>query len=267
MSNVCPPGCVLERNNVMQSICHSPHFLKFELLFYTQPGPTVPLMRLRFLLALWLFLGLSACKKADWKNPSSMQMSIDIYRQPSSDGKLWFDGGFVRLSQIELQGKRLQGDDVLYTLSLNNLRVDFQTEGAPQVAWDMPQGDYHYLQFKIQTTQTQTLSLRGTCVRSNDIVPVCLDLNVPVEFLLLALNNQPQTADLSINAQNSYLFRWQINPIYWFETVSAVLWDEAELSEVDQVPTLCISKDKNTPIFDKITNRIAEGSTITLYQE
>lgn len=214
------------------------------------------------------FTSLTACQKKEWKEPSRVQMDVDINRAPSSDGKLWFDEGFIRLSQLELVGERSQADDVLYTMSLNDLQVDFGNNAPIELQWELPQGDYTYMQLKILTAANNTLLLNGRYVREQDTLPVRLELNLPMQFDLIATGaSMLVDSQIVLEKESTQRLHWQLDPIYWFEAVSSPLWQEAALLEVDNIPTILISKEQNTAIFDKISDRLDDASNMLFYEQ
>lgn len=215
-----------------------------------------------FTLLVVIFL-LPSCGKK-WKKPT--HISCFFLLNNSSPGLVNITSGNIVISEIDFNGKRKQGTtNVSFQKNFDNgLNIPLSlSKSVSDIIFDIPQGTYTTADFNIKIkdlNNNPSLTLTGTYINTlsvsvpliftmdadETIEPTSKSANGGTEIILIE-NKPPQ---LNIN----------LNPNYWFQSISQYMLESAELTDVDSVMTIQINKDKNPEIYNLIVGRIKNGS-------
>lgn len=223
-----------------------------------------------YFLAFNFLATLSSCKKRKkWKQPTDVQIKMDINRSSMLGGNLAFNGGYAKIESLTFNGDRQESDDVTFTKTYSGgLQVPFDANNSvSEWDFDIPQGTYNNITISFHTygeAGDDHIVLTGTYKNSIDLntYPVRLEIKVEEFYNTLAKSSSGNNQIiLDKNIQKEGLIK--LNPVYWFQLVSVNDMDNATLINVNSVPTILINDSDNTDIFDLLSDRIDDATEIT----
>ncbi|MBI3135475.1 MAG: hypothetical protein HYZ14_12435 [Bacteroidetes bacterium] len=207
---------------------------------------------------------LISCKK--WKEPTEVGFYMDITETSSIDGQLTFTGGEIVLEYFEFDGERQKGDDVFFTKDFQDgLTIPFdETMKIEAMDFVIPQGIYKRLDIRFKTSDDLTevsLVVTGNYSFSGGgSVPVRFEIENTQSFEARA--EAEDGADIVLDKDIYSPAKIILDPAYWFEPVPASSFDDADLTDIEGVNTLLISKDVNEEIYNMVLDRVDEAVVI-----
>lgn len=218
----------------------------------------------RIFFTLFIFSAFSCGKK--WKEPTQVTMVFEIKSvntgNQGSPGALNIYNGSVNFSSIELSGERKQGDDIFLSQNSNS-SIDVNTGAvSPSIHFDIPQGTYDYMRFKItcdKQSGDNSILLMGTYTKlNNQVVPVRFELASTeyIEILPKENNNSDEVVLVKDVARNLVI---TVDVENWFSSLTTTLFEDADLTNISGQPTILINTQNNSTIFTNIINRIPNG--------
>lgn len=221
-----------------------------------------------FVLSLVFF---NSCKKeAKWKLPTEVKFKMDISRNPSVAGNLNFTGGNIMIENFSFDGEREEGDDVYFNNNYpGGLNINFDPNN-PVPAWDfdIPQGTYTRIRILFNTygeAGDDQIVLTGTYYNATDSVtyPLRLEFEADEFFDVVALSSGSNIIVLDKDIPKTATIK--LDPSYWFQPVTTKEMDNAGLILFNGVETILINDSTNSAIFDLVSDRIEEPTTINFY--
>ena len=220
------------------------------------------------LIILILPLLLVSCKKNELKKPTDVQFDIVMESDdtPNPLAYLTFTNGHVNLGKVVIDGKRVEGDPVLFTRDYSSgLYVSLNTSAALEdLRFDIPQGTYNSFELEYETFSQGTekaIVIDGLYEnQSQQNVPFRFEFNAVEDFPLLAVEDGNNQIVLDKNTTENPLI--SLNPGFWFQTVSINLWENANLYDVEGTQTILITSNKNEDIYDEVLDQIEESGEL-----
>lgn len=223
---------------------------------------------LKYCLVLIFVVILASCDKDKdkWKLPVDVNFKVDINRSPSKAGALVFTGGELVLSEFEFDGERMQGEDVYFYNSYENgLVVPFDPNVSnAELEFDIPQGTYTKIDiyFRAEGYGDKSIIIEGYYTDSlGTSNPVLFEFE-EVEIYKAVAKDISGSNEIILQEGVPYTAKIILDPVYWFQSVSTKMLDDAELVDVNGVPTILINDWYNEAIFDLVMDRVDEGSMV-----
>ncbi len=225
------------------------------------------------LLVLVITLAGFSCKKkkeAQWKLPTAVTFKIDINRSPCLGGNLAFYGGNILLDNFSFDGKRDQGDDVHFDKNSGTINASFDPNAAiPEWNFDIPQGSYSQIKISYKTAGSQNdkqIVVLGTYKNTTDgnTYPVRFEFQAPQTFVIFAKNssgNSKIVLDKDVVSSVKII----MDPVYWFQTITNTMMDNASLTNMNGIPTILINKNTNNNINAAMQNRVHDDVTQVIF--
>ncbi|WP_225000386.1 hypothetical protein [Cesiribacter sp. SM1] len=222
---------------------------------------------------------LGGCQdEEEFKLPTDVGFQVDINRNVSTNSRLNFRQGSIRLASFTFDGRREEGDDVYFEKEYEQgLHVPFDpVQAVEALRFQVPQGNYTRLEVELELyddLEDSGLVVEGTYLNSNGVLyPLRIELGSSLAFEMPAkeLSGNTQIV-LRANTPANAIIR--LDPVKWFETIPLSYLDQALLQEVEQeedseieLPNyILINEDTNEHIYAIILNRI-EQSSETIFQ-
>jgi len=215
-------------------------------------------------LALILSITILGCKKNELKVPTDVSFSLDINRNPSSSGHLVFNNGFIVLSEFEIEGTRQEGDPFLFNKSFpEGLIINFNpTNSISDLELKIPQGIYTDIDISFETFDDNddiTILVEGIYTNQSNI-------SFPIRFEFLSseyfsINGESESGTIVLNKNKPITAFVKFDPIYWFDSISSNMLNNAELFDVGGELIILINENENTDIYDIVVDRIDEKTS------
>jgi len=208
-------------------------------------------------------LTITSCKN-EWKLPTDVGFKVDINRETSSDGQIVFTNGNIVLATFEFDGEREQGDDVYFSKSFpKGLIIPFSSSTViEELNFDIPQGTYSKIDISFETFDELggvNITVNGFYTNSSsEKIPIKFEYTSSEEFDIVAVDYTGSN-QIILNQDHPVNAQIEINPIHWYQIVSSTTLDDADLVDINGIPTLLISEDENEDIFDIIIDRLDES--------
>lgn len=225
---------------------------------------------LKLITAFFVFT-LFSCKKEDkWKLPTDVGFRVDINRSSSSDGKLVFTKGTIILASFSFEGDREQGDDVSFSKSFTaGLSIPFDPNNPiTELDFDIPQGTYSKISIAFETFDDYgdiCILVEGTYTNSDGTNYQIRFEFLDSEYFSIVAEDDTGNREIVLNKDIAASARIKLDPVYWFQVVSASLLDNADLVNVNGTPTIVISENENDNIYDMVVGRL-DKATETVFQ-
>lgn len=220
------------------------------------------------LLILVTSLSVYSCSKSEWKKPTEVTFMVDINKEETMDGKLFFTEGHVVLRSISFDGIRTQAEDVYFEAEFDGgLEVPFSSSHVKnELVFNIPQGTYSSVRidFQAERSDTQLNIVKGFFTNSSgDEIPVIIQLE-EIEFYDKKAENISGGLEIDFIAGNPKTATIDLDPVYWISSVSATQMNNAQTTEVDGVLSIVISPDVNEEIYDIINDKIGSNAQIII---
>ncbi len=222
-------------------------------------------------LLLVCILILQACSSDDdfsLKEPTGLSISMDLNRELTKSDRLYFDGGKILISRLQMEGDRVQADDYFFQNGYQpplQLALD-STIFNPELQFDLPQGIYNRIamEFEIPSANIPVLEVRGSFQDStNNWIPLLLEVDSFELFRLLA-DNIEGDREIVIDNQLGYNALVKLNPVHWFSGISIEQLEEADQSLLSGQMGILINRQSNSGIFTEVSSRLDELNSLTI---
>jgi len=209
---------------------------------------------------------LGSCKKNQLKKPTDVQVTMDINRSPNTEGTLEFNQGYIRIAEFTYEGTRQEGAPIeLSTEFSSGLTINFLSESfVSDLMADVPQGNYTDLKVRFDTfddDDAPTLEVSGTYTDGTSTTyPIIFQFMSSESFVIKGEDDDGQDI-IVLDKDVSAFVNVQLDPVYWFDIVSANMLDNATKYEVNGQQTIVINEEQNEDIYDLLADRIDESPT------
>lgn len=211
-----------------------------------------------FYLTAFLVLLCSSCEKDELTKPVEVQFDFQMSREPQRNTPYEFSGGAFKIQSISFNGDREKGEDISFISDFNSdVDVDLETENTiPQVTFDLPQGIYKTMELRIVTNSSIVLTgkYKNALVPIIQILPIRLEMDIPE--LELLIKSKDGASEISLNRNTGATVKVYLNPADWFDKISLVALNKAELQPIQGIPSILISKSLNQEIYSNLTSVI-----------
>lgn len=221
---------------------------------------------LKFIFALIFLINLSvSCKKKRLSKPVDVNFKMDINRSKSSNGKLIFNNGTINIAEFNVEGSRIEGEDIAFSRSFNNgLTISFDPNNEiSELKYDIPQGEYTELTVSFDTyedSNDKTIVVNGTYTTSSgDDVPIKFEFMSSEYFSVSSeADDGSETIILDKDVASSSLIK--LDPIHWFGGISTTTLDNATRTNVNGAQTILINDEVNGDLYDLVADKIDEAT-------
>ena len=219
------------------------------------------------MLPIFIILTVVSCNKSEWKKPTEVAFLVDVNKDASLDGKLFFTEGQIVLRNITFDGKRIQADDVYFEADFDKgLKVALSSTTAnSDLVFDIPQGTYSSVRidFEAEQSDNELIVIKGFYTNSNDVErPVILEIE-EIEFYDKIAKTAQGDVEIDLVAGNPKKGTILLDPVFWFGTFSLNQLDNAETTLVNGVETILINEEKNESLHNIIEDRIGANEKVT----
>jgi hypothetical protein len=206
-----------------------------------------------------------------WKLPTDVKFKMDMNRTVTLGGNLSWTSGNIIVSYFTFNGQREQSSDVNFTKDYpSGLNVFFDpTNPVPAWDFDIPQGTYHQINVSFRTygsTGDDHIVIKGTYKNTSTSVvyPVQFEFEAEEYYNVTARNSSGGTK-INLEKDKPVSATIKVDPVYWFQTVTTGMMDNATLVVVNGNPTILINDDTNEDIFDLVRDRIDDNVTTVIF--
>lgn len=221
---------------------------------------------------LCLFVGFTSCTKDELTKPASVNLSMEIVkdevnlRTNSSGPAVKINKTHYVFSEMEFQGYRQSGNDYFFTKKFEEgLEVTVE-EGKPTslLSFDMPQGVYDRINISLKVLKNTEASIVMEGFYTNnkmEAIPLIFIYNFDEVFEYPARPGN-NSSTISVSKASSNEATIQFSPSYWMQLINARMLQGAKLDLIAGRPTIVISEESNTHIFNLLTSRIKNASEL-----
>ena len=215
-------------------------------------------------LVLLSVLMLTSCKKNALKKPTDVDIVMDITRGQSGTNELEFTSGTIYLESFEFAGTRVEGEPFEFEREYpSGLAINFDPNQAIEdLHFDIPQGEYLSLEVEFETyaESQNSIELNGIYTNSSQVTyPVRFELVSDQNFSISG-ESEDGSGTIQLNKDIAEMPVIELDPIYWFDIITANMWDNADLVDVNGTPTILINENENAAIYDLIVDRIDDSA-------
>ncbi len=196
---------------------------------------------------------------------------MDINHSTALGGALAWTSGNIMIANFTFEGKRVQGGDVYFTKTYSTgLNIFFDPNNTIS-EWDfeIPQGTYTKINISYKTygkSGDKSIVLKGIYknTTNNIIYPVTFEFEAE-EYYTIVAKTSSGSAEIVLSKDVAASALIKADPVYWFQTVSTSMMDNATLTTVNGNPTILISDSNNTNIYDAVRDRMNDDVTTVTF--
>lgn len=210
---------------------------------------------------------LFGCKKSELKKPTEVVFMVDINKEATMNGNLFFTDGEIVIRSLAFDGVRIKGDDVYFEKEFEGgLVAPFSSVSENNLLkFDIPQGSYTSIRIDFESEQSdfQKIKINGSYKNSsNVIVPITVEVEIIEFYDKIAKNAQGTTTiDLVAGSPSKAIIR--LNPVFWFSTVASTQLDNADVTVINGVATILINSTVNSDLYDLLDDKVGSDIDIT----
>lgn len=226
---------------------------------------------IKLLILLLVLFSISCKKNKKWKIPTDVKFKMDINRSTGLSGNLIWTSGNIRVANFTFDGKRDQGGDVYFTKEYSSGLNVFFDPNNPVSEWDfdIPQGTYSQIKVSYKTHGNpgdKHIVVTGTFTNSvnNNVYPVQFEFEAEEYYSVVAKSSSGSTK-IVLNKDVASTATIKADPVYWFQTVSTNMMNNATLTNVNGNPTIVISDASNGDIYDAVRDRMDDDVTTVTF--
>lgn len=196
---------------------------------------------------------------------------MDINHSAAYGGALAWTSGNIMIANFTFDGKRVRGGDVYFTKTYSQgLNIFFDPNTAvSEWNFDIPQGTYTKINISYKTygnSGDKHIVVKGTYKNTvnNMIYPVQFEFEAEEYYNIVAKTTSGSTEIvLSKDVSASALIK--ADPVYWFQTVTTSMMNNATLTTINGNPTILISDATNEDIYDAVRDRMDDDVTTVTF--
>ena len=207
------------------------------------------------------------CKKSELKKPAEVVFTVDINKETTMNGNLFFTDGQIVIRSLTFDGKRIKGDDVYFEQEFEEgLVIPFSSDIVNnQMKFDVPQGSYTSIRndFEAEKTDFEKIIINGSYKNSNDeVLPITVEVE-RIEFYDKIAKNAQGTTNIDLVEGTSSKVVIQLNPVFWFSNISINQLNNANISNINGVATILINSEINEDLYDVLEDKVGLNIYIT----
>lgn len=216
-------------------------------------------------LLLGIFL-LSSCGKK-WKKPTHISTTFLI--DNTNSGLVNISSGNITISEIDFNGTREQGTKNVSFIKPydNGLIIPLSpSKSVSDITFDIPQGTYTEMKLNIKSktlNNSPSLSINGSYTNTLSVtIPLVFNLDADENVEIIPKSTNGETEFTLVENRTSKM-NIKLNPVYWFQTVTQIMLENADSTDIGGIMTIVISKNSNENIYNMVVNRIQDGNLAT----
>ena len=218
-------------------------------------------MKTKIFIFCLLIVTITACKKAELKKPTTLNVQFGINSNKNNANGVKFNSAELTIQIFSITGKRIEGDNIDFNRVLDSpLEIDLDGQtNIDELQFDIPQGDYTELNIEFNSLSS---SFFGKYKLSNGpLVDVVFELTNQHLFTILCDdNNQTDLIQLDKNLERTVCVI--LNSKSWFNSISGAQLDDADLTIGNNGvgignSTILINPSNNIFLYNSIVENIA----------
>lgn len=226
---------------------------------------------IKIIIVLFIIFSVSCKKSKKWKIPTDVAFKMDINHSTGLGGALAWTSGNIMIANFTFDGKRVRGGDVYFTKNYTaGLNVFFDPNTTvSEWAFDIPQGTYTKINISYKTFGNpgdKHIVVKGTyknTVNSN-IYPVQFEFEAE-EFYNIVAKTSSGSTEIVLSKDISSTALIKADPVYWFQTVTTTMMNNAALVTISGTPTILITDAANGDIYDAVRDRMDDDVTTVIF--
>lgn len=197
-------------------------------------------------------LVLFGCEKYQLKQPTSLSINWKMTENSPELNQVELTDGKVFSEVFSVEGQRVKGDDVIIEQTFPTSIISFNSEQNLGLLIDVPVGNYTTFKVKLSAIENTDFAfeVNGIYHTSTENLPVHIVWN---QDKMLEFINKNSFELTKTKTYNCFL---ELNRQLLFQDVSVIQWEQASITMENDVPTIVISKDFNTNIFNDINDKL-----------
>ncbi len=244
-----------------------------------------------------LFLTVTAifligCDKDDMTEPATVNCSVTTLSASAMEGQISIDRIDLNLSEIDISGRRTNGEDMFFTRTFNLQSGNFPLldEVTPTTVFQIPQGAYESLVFYTTLREQDYEFEFGSGEDENDetgdlaeyiqnakagLLIVGRYTNGEVEFpVVVALNDDLRRFAIEASQQSSpsvvlrrnspSVGTLTVDPDYLFKFITSAMLENAIRFPLGDEQAVMISEDYNESIYNQLAGRMQGAVALTI---
>jgi hypothetical protein len=214
---------------------------------------------------LIVFLPLIACQKK-WKKTSVTNFSFSFIKSKPTVDYILIEEGTFYLTSFSVEGVRKKGEDLSFTEDFEAFReIDIEESSIePILSYDIPQGEYTMLEFKLKFEVYDTLGslvIKGEFKDSNeDDLPFVLIIEDRIEMEIMASGQNENIITIYESIISEPMITFDI--VDWFEHIPQGMFENADTNNENGIEVIHINKSNNYLLYSLILERIGETATV-----
>ena len=226
---------------------------------------------IKLLIALLVVFSISCKKSKKWKIPTDVKFKMDINRSTALNGNLVWTSGNIMVANFTFDGKRDRGGDVYFTKDYSSgLNIFFDPNNTvSEWNFDIPQGTYSQIKVSYKThgnSSDKHIVVTGTFTNTvnSNVYPVKFEFEAE-EFYSVVAKTSSGNQQIVLNKDVASTATIKADPVYWFQTVTTSMMDNATLTTVNGNPTIVINDATNGNIYDAVKDRMDDDVTTVTF--
>lgn len=223
------------------------------------------------IIALFVILSSSCKKDKKWKIPTDVKFKMDINRSTGLSGNLIWTSGNIMVANFTFDGKRDQGGDVYFTKTYSTGLNIFFDPNNPVSAWafEIPQGTYTQINVSYKTFGNpgdDHIIVKGTYTNTinSNVYPVQFEFEAE-EFYNIVAKTSSGSTQIVLDKDVASTATIKADPVYWFQTVTTSMMDNATFVTISGNPTILITDAANENIYDAVRDRMDDDVTTVIF--
>ncbi|MDP3556236.1 MAG: hypothetical protein Q8T03_02615 [Bacteroidota bacterium] len=196
---------------------------------------------------------------------------MDINRSTGLSGNLIWTSGNIMVANFTFDGKRDQGGDVYFTKTYSTGLNIFFDPNNPVSAWafEIPQGTYTQINVSYKTFGNpgdDHIIVKGTYTNTinSNVYPVQFEFEAE-EFYNIVAKTSSGSTQIVLDKDVASTATIKADPVYWFQTVTTSMMDNATFVTISGNPTILITDAANENIYDAVRDRMDDDVTTVIF--
>lgn len=203
---------------------------------------------------------LSACSKSKWKetSPTNVYLKMNTTQMEVGANTLFIDTLSIHFDRLDLNGKRLQAEDVSLSSDLSGNFSAIGNQNALVTTFAVPQGTYEPLQLGADIGEIAVpIVLKGRYVSANGTTKIVrIELNYDNYLLYKIVKNNAETISIDKEENNEILINFDMQIL--FDEMNPSHWNAATPSSIGGQNGVAISASQNSNLYNLIAPKVNE---------
>lgn len=205
----------------------------------------------RIIFTFLILIFLSSCKRYKLRQPTSIEIQSTLSYAQNGGSSVSLTSGTWYLDRLRVDGDRKEGEDVSIEREYFDEPFDISNASFPL---DIPVGEYQDLRIRLKLDVVNNFAMRLTGFYNGSAQPIPFIIDFENDFIIEFPKEQSE--NLILEKKVDYSFQLQYDHSILFGGISQIEWESANLTDVNGVMTVIISKSENDQLFDIIDQAI-----------